>query len=557
MAEAYIPTGSYIMKNDQNGGMGNVLTVYNSSNKYVLATLIVDGDIMAVYALGLISNPYSWSVDLENQIYLTGNVADNIYAKIPNNKNTYQAGLAVTMRVQSFNDGGYTSQYGVDKDTSIYAIAVVESLCNPTFTDWELEEIDTEIIVKDQYDETLVTSQTQTLTDSASKAIKGYSGVRSTVSVANKMVARDSATENYYWFQDSLAVTHDEKPFSAVDPVILEIPTLMTTITFSTTAYDSRNINNLTFKKSLDNIADYSNVTLSGLTILRDNNVDSETVLSFGGTLWDNYFGGGSDGTLNGVVGCDYRYKETTESWGAQSWNDISADVDVTDGVVAYSEYIDGDLGASGYATDKSYNIQVRLYDNLSVAEFELTLSKGIPLIHFHPSGIAIMAPYDEVKGESLQVDGDTLTEKIQALIDARHPDCYVAVRLSGAQTVTQGATGELIEFATEDYDTGSNFNTGTHLFTATSAGLYSVQLSARYSNGTGLTQRLFILKNSAAVVGNNSITVPGNYHSLFISAVIPLAINDTLGGHTVILGTGSKALDTDGTYTFMIISRL
>lgn len=87
-------------------------------------------------------------------------------------------------------------------------------------------------------------------------------------------------------------------------------------------------------------------------------------------------------------------------------WTAITPDD--TDGALSYDDYISGDLGASGFDTDKSFNVEVRLYDKLTNIIVEGTISKGTPVVDFTQTGIALLGQYDTGVGGALQVNGDT-----------------------------------------------------------------------------------------------------------------------------------------------------
>ena len=120
--------------------------------------------------------------------------------------------------------------------------------------------------------------------------------------------------------------------------------------------------------------------------------------------MFNGYFGGGTDGEQNTLT-CHYRYKETTETWDAQTWNNITATVDGS-GNISFSDYINGDLGNNGFTVDKSFNVEIRAYDKLTAIIVEGTVDKGTPVIDITKNGISIMRKYDNARGGGLQLGG-------------------------------------------------------------------------------------------------------------------------------------------------------
>jgi len=330
-----------------------------------------------------------------------GTTENNLmYGAMPNN--TSRAGI---LRAYTYSDSGYTTQVGdyYDKAGTIY---VNQTTNKPTFTTYTVGNLDKSIANIDKYSNTLITSSTSTLLGADTKMIKGYSKLRAVITTANKMVALNYATAVKYRFTSG--ALYNEQNYSADSTVNLDIDNAITN-SVSVTAYDSRSLTTtVNDTSSITNNANYVATSLWGLTLTRDNGVDSETKLAFSGSYWKEYFGGGTSGVLNTIT-AHYRYKETTASWGAQTWTAIT--LTDTSGALSYDAYINGDLGASGFNTEKSYNIEVRIYDKLTNYIIEGTLNVGTPVMDITSSGISLMKKYDAGVGGSLQVDGRKLLD--------------------------------------------------------------------------------------------------------------------------------------------------
>jgi hypothetical protein len=373
------------------------LTIVNPLNAYLKYELYVNSELIKTENIGQVTN-FTIEPDAgENSA---------MYAEIPT-----ATSCPMNIKLYSYSDSGYTTLIGTFTDKS--GTASIDLVANkPVFTTYELLNIDKNIVVKDKYDNTLVTSSTETLLGGTDKIISGFSDARARIVTGNKMVAQNSATGIKYRLVSG--VLQVEENYSSGDTVDLDISNVILN-EFSVTAIDSRNLSTVV-PDTFTYMSTPTPIVISNVVATRDNNVDALTTLSFDGTLWNKYFDTGTDtgsGVLNDIT-AHYRYKETTEAWSAQSWIEITSDVAVDSaGAITYAEYINGDLGAGGFDAEKSYNIEVRVYDKLTQQLVEITLNKGIPLIHYHSDGVAIKALYDTTLGGSLQVDNRNVMSEL------------------------------------------------------------------------------------------------------------------------------------------------
>lgn len=384
-----IPREAYIT-NSVSFTIGNniPLTIVNSGNLYVKSELYVNNTLIKTTNHGQVTSA---------TITPTSGEIDSMYAQVPN-----ATSVSMYVRLKTYTTSGYSTQVGGNRDQSGTA-SVNQTTNKPTFTDYAVANVDKSIEVVDKYSNSLVTSSTSTLLGSDSKMIKGYSKLRATISTANKMVALNSATAVKYRFVAGAKQT--EANYSADSTVTIDIDNA-TTKDVSVLAIDSRSLST-SVAKSLSYLADYTPISIWGLTLARDNGVDDGTKLQISGKLWKEYFGGGTSGVLNTVT-AHYRYKETTESWSAQTWTAITL-TDDGSGNLSYNDYVNGDLGASGFDPEKSYNVEVRVFDKLSQMIVESTLSVGVPVMHMTKNGISLGARYDSDEGGNLQVLGQNI----------------------------------------------------------------------------------------------------------------------------------------------------
>jgi hypothetical protein len=366
-------------------GTGIPLTIVNPGNFYVKAKLYVNGVLIKTENLGQVT-----SATLTPD---SGEIAA-AYAQIPN-----ATSCAMYVRLETYSDSGYTTQIGSYRDQT-GTMSINQTTNKPTFTTFTASNLDKNIVVIDKYGNTLITSSTTTLIGSDAAIIKGYSKARAVITAANKMVALNSATAIKYVM--TMGTLNAEGAYSSGSTVNIDIDNALTNAV-SISAIDSRNLFT-TVNVNIATLVQPTPVSIWGLVLARDNAVEDGTKLQFSGAFWKQYFGGGSSGVLNAVV-CQWRYKLTTDAWAAQTWNTITP-TDDGSGNLSYDSYINGDLGAAGFDPEKSFDIEVRIYDKVSHMIIEETLSKGIPLIDYTQDGVGIKQTFDPGVDAVLQLAG-------------------------------------------------------------------------------------------------------------------------------------------------------
>ena len=253
---------------------------------------------------------------------------------------------------------------------------------NPTFNNFTYEDIK---------------SKTIALTGNNQIIIKGYSDVRTTVSTANKAVAKNYATMSKYRLV--IGSSQVDVNYSANANVQATINSVKNNI-FTMYAIDSRG-NSTPKQISPLGYIDYSPITINKAEAVRADGIGSEVTLIFNGSIWEGSFGA----VLNEIVSCSYKYKETTSN----TWiNGTTVLNPVRSGkTFAFTGLIKGDLGANGFNINKSDNIQVIITDKLSTATYDYVLGSGKPGIAITKNGVAINGMYDENLQGGLQVNGD------------------------------------------------------------------------------------------------------------------------------------------------------
>lgn len=374
-----IPREAYIT-NSVSFVIGNSIpvTLVNAGLQYVQALTYVNGTLIKTQNLGQVTS---------GTLTFSAGEISNMYAQIPS-----ATSCSMFVRIKTYSDSGYTTQIGSSRDQT--GTASINTATNvPTFTTWAVANVDKNIVVKDKYENTLITSSTSTLLGADTKALSGYSKVRATIASANKAVALNSATMSKYRFVAGSKYT--EANYSADSTVTIDIDNV-TTGSYFVTAQDSRALTT-SVSGSLTLISP-TPVSLWNLKLERANGVDQAVTMSFVGSMWKEYFGGGTAGVQNTVV-CEWRYKETSQAWGSQSWTAITGDLVIDNvGSISYED------GIGNFDTDKSYSVEIRMYDKISQVLISGTIDVGTPVMDITKSGVSFLGKYDPTEGGAIQL---------------------------------------------------------------------------------------------------------------------------------------------------------
>lgn len=117
---------------------------------------------------------------------------------------------------------------------------------------------------------------------------------------------------------------------------------------------------------------------------------------------------------------------------------------------------------------------------------------------------------------------------------------------LSANQSVTSSVTTKLA-FATEEFDTNSNYDTSNYRFTPTVAGYYQVTVNIEPAISQAY-QYVYIYKNGSAAKRNSSGSSSGT--GTIVTATISMnGSTDYLEAYTLIPSTGNISSTSQGTY--------
>ena len=137
---------------------------------------------------------------------------------------------------------------------------------------------------------------------------------------------------------------------------------------------------------------------------------------------------------------------------------------------------------------------------------------------------------------------------------------------LGGGGSLTGDGTNALIRFNAVFFDTGSNFNTSTHLFTAPITGVYKFTgncFTSSYASNNTSVSLYFQVNGGTGTIYNSGVTNPyisgdgaSGTFGPFISAIIYLNASDTVGYTIKCSGHSSKNVGLDVAYFYGALIR-
>lgn len=160
----------------------------------------------------------------------------------------------------------------------------------------------------------------------------------------------------------------------------------------------------------------------------------------------------------------------------------------------------------------------------------------------------------------ALRGDGTVNTNLNADKVDGYHYSDLSGSRVVAYRNAVQSipdTTVTKIQFNTEDFDTGNEFDSTTNYrFTAIAAGYYMVSAQATFvANATGL-RGLYIKKNTSTLF-SDLIDAQTTATTLVASGIIYLAINDYVEAHVQQTSTGALNLSASNRETSISIFKL
>lgn len=244
--------------------------------------------------------------------------------------------------------------YSGATELGTYSLPVVglipSAISSPIFTDFNYQDINP------------ITSAL------SNNVILGYSTLKVSIPTNKKAIAQKGASIVSYSVEDV------SLPYSSTQEVYTDpgLPNYNKN-TLTVTAYDTRQ-NSTPVVKNL-NVVNYTKLTADETqkSYQRQNNVGTQTKITFGGTWWNDNFG-----LKDNVLIVSYKYKIV----GSPNWTQGGNITPTISGNnYSFDNYIRGDAPDNGFLVENSYDLVVRVEDKLEYVEFVYQIIAGVPAI--------------------------------------------------------------------------------------------------------------------------------------------------------------------------------
>nr|DAE92176.1 MAG TPA: protein of unknown function DUF859 [Siphoviridae sp. ctES717] len=350
-----IPRTSEVSLSKKNFNIGETITIYtNRKSASFTHTAVIKFNGQTVRTQTGIDASYSWNTN-------------ELFAKIPNQN---QANGTVELTT-------YSGGTRIGTSTVNFTGYVVNS--DPTFNNFDCEDSN---------------STTVTLTGNNQKYIRKYSSAKVTITSANKMVAKNSATAKYY----NIIVGNKSEKLDYSTSNINKVINNMDSNTVSVFATDSRG-NQTNKTKSLE-IIDYSEIVIQSLNIERKEGVGEKLVITLSGKYSNTNFGA----KINSVKSVQLRRKVKNDS-NYGDWIDIKSliTINAENGTFSCNSK---ELTSQTFILGTEYDIEIKIADELSSDTEQVSLNSGKVLLSaLKNKGISVGGIYDENLGGPLQLN--------------------------------------------------------------------------------------------------------------------------------------------------------
>ncbi len=350
-----IPRTSEVSLSKKNFNIGETITIYtNRKSASFTHTAVIKFNGQTVRTQTGIDASYSWNTN-------------ELFAKIPNQN---QANGTVELTT-------YSGGTRIGTSTVNFTGYVVNS--DPTFNNFDCEDSN---------------STTVTLTGNNQKYIRKYSSAKVTITSANKMVAKNSATAKYY----NIIVGNKSEKLDYSTSNINKVINNMDSNTVSVFATDSRG-NQTNKTKSLE-IIDYSEIVIQSLNIERKEGVGEKLVITLSGKYSNTNFGA----KTNSVKSVQLRRKVKNDS-NYGDWIDIKSliTINAENGTFSCNSK---ELTSQTFILGTEYDIEIKIADELSSDTEPVSLNSGKVLLSaLKNKGICVGGIYNENLGGPLQLN--------------------------------------------------------------------------------------------------------------------------------------------------------
>lgn len=363
-----IPRTSEVSLSKKNFNIGATITIYtNRKSASFTHTAVIKFNGQTVRTQTGIDASYSWNTN-------------ELFAKIPN-----QNQANGTVELTTYSGGTRIGTSAVN-----FTGYVVNS--DPVFNNFDCEDTNT---------------VTKTLTGNNQKYIRKYSNLKVTITSANKMTTKNSATPKYYNIVVGNKIEKLDYSTSEISKTINNMDD-NTVIVF---AVDSRG-NQKDKTKALD-IVEYSETVLQSVKIERKEGVGETVLISLSGKYANINFGS----KTNTIKSIQYRKKSKTETEFG-SWVEIKQLVTINTENGTFS-CDSKEITGQTFTLGTEYDIEVQVKDELSSDTEPVSLNSGKVLLSaLKNKGISIGGIYNEKLGGPLQLDKKNVIDWINGKQD-------------------------------------------------------------------------------------------------------------------------------------------
>lgn len=360
-----IPRTSEVSLSKKNFNIGATITIYtNRKSASFTHTAVIKFNGQTVRTQTGIDASYSWNTN-------------ELFAKIPN-----QNQANGTVELTTYSGGTRIGTSAVN-----FTGYVVNS--DPVFNNFDCEDTNT---------------VTKTLTGNNQKYIRKYSNLKVTITSANKMTTKNSATPKYY----NIVVGNKIEKLDYSTSEISKTINNMDDNTVTVFAVDSRG-NQKDKTKALD-IVEYSETVLQSVKIERKEGVGETVLISLSGKYANINFGA----KTNTVKSIQYRKKSKTETE-FESWVEIKQLVTINTENGTFS-CDSKEITGQTFTLGTEYDIEVQVKDELSSDTEPVSLNSGKVLLSaLKNKGISIGGIYNEKLGGPLQLDNKNVINWINS----------------------------------------------------------------------------------------------------------------------------------------------
>lgn len=322
---------------------------------------------------------------------------------------------------------------------------------NPQFSDFTFTDIN---------------NTTTAITGNDQVMISGKSTLQTTISAANKAVAKKQATMTKYTYQVAGLTAEDAYTTNDITRT-LGSPTVATTELpngirdLVVAAIDSRG--NQTAVTKQVTIVPYEAPKVNA-SATRASGFEATTTIKIAGTFSRIEVGGTAKNTVNSSTGVSYRYKEqNTTTWGA--WINRAATIDASTGKVTVADF------QISLDNQKAYDFQFRITDKLETTTASVTVSIGQPAFWIGDDGrVAVggMPTASKASGEAglLQVMGKVIASNIYPV-----GSIYMTTTMTSASQVDAALGGTWVAWGGGRVPVGMGSNGTTNYTTVEATG--------------------------------------------------------------------------------------